>query len=451
MSSTASRPNPSPSVATFGFFSLVCLIIANMIGAGVFTTSGFALGDLGSANRVMAAWVVGGGIALCGALSYGGLVQRMTESGGEYLFLSRVIHPVAGFIAGWVSLLAGFTGAIAFAARAFETYAFPTLPEWLPSGAAASAMVAVAALLHGVRVRAGAVSQNAVVVLKVVMIAGFLMFAAFVALTEGAAPAPPPAMPFSLTAFAGSLVWISLSYSGFNAAVYVAGEAKDARRNAPRALWVGTAVVTVLYVALNAAFVYLPPFEAVVGREDVAAAAAQAIGGQTAAFSIRVITVIALISSVFSLVMAGPRVYARMADDGVFPRFFRFRGDGAPTAAIVGQAALAIVVIMLSDLRGLLSYLGFTLSISAALSVAALFVIARREGRQAVSVWGYPFTPLFYVLVTLVLAGIAGWREPVQLLAAVVTIVSGSVVYYAFGLHKIAPPVAVPAGRAEHR
>jgi APA family basic amino acid/polyamine antiporter len=432
--------------ATLGLFSLVCLIIANMVGAGVFTTSGFALGDLGSANRVMAAWVVGGVIALSGAISYGGLVRRMTESGGEYLFLSRVIHPVAGFIAGWVSLLAGFTGAIAFAARAFETYAFPTPPAWLPSGLAASAMVAVAALLHGVRVQTGAASQNAAVVLKLVLITGFLLFAGFVAMTGGAAPAAPPANAFSLTAFAGSLVWISLSYSGFNAAVYVAGEAKDAERNAPRALWIGTAVVTVLYVALNAAFVYLPPYESVVGREDVAAAAAQAIGGQPLSVLIRIITVLALITSVFSLVMAGPRVYARMADDGVFPKFFRFSGGSAPAAAIWGQAAFAIVVIAMSDLRGLLSYLGFTLSLSAALSVASLFVIAKREGRQAVSVWGYPFTPLFYVLVTLVLAGIAGWREPLQLLAAVITIVSGSVVYYAFGLHKVAAPIALAEG-----
>ncbi len=115
----------------------------------------------------------------------------------------------------------------------------------------------------------------------------------------------------------GSLVWISLSYSGFNAAVYVAGEAKDAERNAPRSLLMGTAVVTVLYVALNAAFVYLPRSEAVVGREDVAAAAAQAIGGQSLAVAIRIIIVLALTSSVFSLVMAGPRVYAKMADDGV--------------------------------------------------------------------------------------------------------------------------------------
>jgi amino acid transporter len=435
------QPAPPAIAKTLGFTSLVCLIIANMIGAGVFTTSGFALGDLGTPHRVMAAWVVGGVIALSGALSYAGLVRRITDSGGEYLFLSRLIHPVAGFIAGWVSLLAGFTGAIAFAARAFETYAFPTRPDWLPNGLAAVGMVLLAGLLHGVKVKTGAVSQNVVVIVKVVLLSGFLAFAASVAASQGMAAPPLNPMPFSFLAFAGSLVWISLSYSGFNAAVYVAGEAKDAQRNAPKALWVGTLIVTVIYVALNAAFVYLPPFESVVGREDVAAAAAQAFGGAGAAVVIRFVTVLALVTSVFSLVMAGPRVYARMADDGVFPRFFRFGGDGAPTAAIVAQTALAIAAISLSDLRGLLSYLGFTLSLSAALTVASLFLIARREGRAAVSVWGYPLTPAFYVVSTLVLAGLAGRRAPMELLASIITIASGSLVYYGFGLHRTAPAI----------
>jgi APA family basic amino acid/polyamine antiporter len=268
------------------------------------------------------------------------------------------------------------------------------------------------------------------------MLTGFLVFAASVALTSGAGAAPVSPPPFSIAAFAGSLVWISLSYSGFNAAVYVAGEAKDAQYNAPRALLIGTLVVTVLYIALNAAFVYLPPYDAVVGKEDVAAAAALAIGGPPAALAIRFVTVLALVTSVFSLVMAGPRVYARMADDGVFPRFFRFGGAGAPTAAIAAQAVLAVLVISVSDLRGLLSYLGFTLSLSGALTVAALFLVARRAGRRAVSVWGYPFTPAFYVLATLVLAAIAGRRSPMELLTAVVTIVSGSVVFYTCGLHR---------------
>ena len=426
-----------------GLTTLICLIIANMIGAGVYTTSGFALSDLGSPDRVMAAWVVGGIIAICGAVSYGGLVRHITDSGGEYLFLSRIIHPVAGFIAGWVSFLAGFTGAIAFAARAFETYAFPTRPDWLPNGAAAAAIVALSAFLHGIRVEAGAVSQNVAVGIKVTLIVGFLCFAAWVATSQGAAPAPVGIAPFSLPVFAGSLVWISLSYSGFNAAVYVAGEAKDAQRNAPRALWTGTIIVTVLYLALNAAFVYLPPLETVQGKEDVAAQAAMAIGGAPAALAIRFIILLSLTTSVFSLVMAGPRVYARMADDGVFPRVFRFK-DGAPTAAIMLQAAFAIAVIAIADLKDLLSYLGFTLSMTAALTVASLFVLHARGGRKAVSVWGYPFTPIIYVGATLALAAIAGSRAPMELLTALITIISGSVVFYAFGLQTAATSTTGP-------
>lgn len=412
-----------------GLTSLVSLVVANMIGAGVFTTSGFALADLGSADRVMAAWVAGGLIALCGAISYGGLVRHMTESGGEYLFLSRIMHPAAGFIAGWVSLLAGFTGAIAFAALAFETYLGPARPAWLPAGTLAITVVVAAAVLHGIQVGAGAVMQNIVVGLKVLLIAAFLA----VVVVGGAAPAAavgrPELAPFSLPAFAGSLVWISLSYSGFNAAVYVAGEARNAAVNTPRALWLGTLLVMGLYLALNAVFVYLPPYEAVAGREDVAAAAAFAIGGEALSLGIRALIALALVTSVISMIMAGPRVYAQMAADGVFPRLFRFEG-GAPRAAVALQAGLAILVILAADLKTLLSYLGFTLSLSSALTVASLFFLARRGHEDFRPGWGYPVVPAVYIFVTLVLAMIAAARAPAQFTAALVTIASGSLVYY---------------------
>jgi APA family basic amino acid/polyamine antiporter len=224
-----SESGSATAYATLRSPTLVGLIVANMIGAGVFTTSGFALADLGSANRVMLAWALGGIIALCGALSYGGLARRFTESGGEYLFLSRALHPLAGFIAGWVSLLAGFTGAIAFAALAFETYISPLLDFTLPPKSLAIALIVTAALLHGARVGAGVGVQNVVVFLKFALIIIFIAAAIYAAKIIGADSVVPPAPEFSLTAFAGSLVWISLSYSGFNAAVYVAGETRDAQ------------------------------------------------------------------------------------------------------------------------------------------------------------------------------------------------------------------------------
>lgn len=419
-----------------GFVTLTSLVIASMIGAGVFTTSGFALGDVGTPERVLLAWAIGGGVALCGALSYGALARRMTESGGEYLFLSRAVHPLLGFLAGWVSLLAGFTGAVAFAATAFEAYVLPDSirPSFLPPDVVASIVVLLAGAIHGRRVQLGARSQNVTVCVKLGLIALFLLYA----LVKLPAPvwhggpvlnpgdtAPPL---FSISAFAVTLMWISLSYSGFNAAVYVAGEARNAAVSVPRAMVVGTLLVTVIYLALNAIFVYAPAPEAIVYQQDIAARAAFALGGESLAVIVRVIIALALLTSVSAMVMTGPRVYARMADDGVLPARLRMRGD-APRAAILLQVILAVIVIWIAELQQILSYLGFTLSVSAAVTVASLFVLRWREGSQRVPIPGYPFVPGLFVLCTLSFAGLAAVHRPVEPLVGMATIAIGIVLY----------------------
>lgn len=392
----------------------------------MFTTSGFALSDTGSPDRVMLAWLVGGAIALCGALSYGALAKHLTESGGEYFFLSRVIHPLAGFIAGWVSLLAGFTGAIAFAALAFETYLSPILPIQLPTGFLAVFIVAAAALLHGFRLNVGVGIQNAMVGLKLGLLVIFIGIAAVAGKSyAGSAPAAPVS-EFSLLSFAGTLVWISLSYSGFNAAVYVAGEAERKATNVPRAMWVGTLMVAAIYLALNAVFLYLAPAALVAGREDIAAVAAFSIGGEPLALLVRAIIAVSLLTSVFAMIMTGPRVYARMAEDKLFPKQLRFRAD-VPRAAIALQAVAAIIVIAVASLKDLLSYLGFTLSLSAALTVSCLFLLRRKE---PLKIPGYPFVPAFYVGATVLLAVLAVYRNPYELIAALLTFTSGAALYF---------------------
>lgn len=432
--------SPAPPRRPFGLFSATALVVANMVGAGIFTTSGFALADLGSRPRVMAAWVIGGVIALCGAVSYGGLVRRMTVSGGEYLFLSRVIHPAVGFLAGWVSLLAGFTGAIAFAATVFETYVVPeaTRPVWLPAGVVGIVAIVVCALAHGIVVRHGVRAQNAIVVLKLLFIAGFVVFAA-VRLGGTGWPGlaePGPTAAFSLTSFAVSLVWISLSYSGFNAAVYIAGEIRDAPRTVPRALWLGTTVVALGYLVLNAVFVYAPSPGDVAGRPDVAAAAASALGGDALSTTLRIVISLALLSSVSSMIVIGPRVYAQMARDGVFPKFFAIpeggEGSRAPLASIALQGLLASLIVMFSGLGSLLSYLGLVLSMSAAGAVACLFVLRRREGAAAVAGIGYPWVPAIFVVATLVLGLLSAVQRPWEWVAAIVTLLSGLVAYRIF-------------------
>ena len=361
-------------------------------------------------------------------------MRRLCDSGGEYLFLSRALHPAAGFVAGWVSLLAGFTAAIAFAASAFEAYLLPPAwrpPGW-PEGLGAVLVIGFAALAHGLTWRIGTWLQNALVVLKLALLLGILLWAVWWVPAEAwqggplrAADGSIPAL--GIVAFAQTVVWISLSYSGFNAAVYVAGEVADARRRVPRALLVGTLLVAALYLGMNGLFLYAPPPAAIAGVEDVAARAADALGGAPLAALVRRVIALALLTSVSSMIMAGPRVYARMAADGVLPRMLAATEHG-PARAIALQAALAAVVVVSTRLETLLSYLG-TLSLSSALSVASLFVLRRREGARQVPVPGYPWVPGFYILATLGCALLAAWARPIEPLAGLATLALGLVLW----------------------
>ena len=312
--------------ARLGVVSASSLVIASMIGVGVFTTSGFALGDLGDPRLVLLAWAVGGALALCGALSYGALARRFPESGGEYTFLTLSGHPLAGFLAGWVSLWAGFTAPIAAAGLGLQAYLGDSLspslrPEWVGTAA-----IVAAGLLHGSRVHTGAVFQNSAVALKVLLIAGFILLGAWRIPADSqlaAAPLLASGGEASLGAFAVSLVWVWYAYAGWNAAVYVAGEVENPRTTLPRALFLATAVVTAIYLLLNAVFLYSAPLEQLAGRPDIAAIAARALGGEPLRRAVSALVALALFTSISSMVMAGPRVYARMASDGLFPALFR--------------------------------------------------------------------------------------------------------------------------------
>lgn len=405
-----------------------------MVGAGVFTTSGYALQDLQTPHRVLAAWLIGGVIAVAGAWSYGRLARAMPESGGEYLFLSRAAHPLIGFIAGWVSLIAGFTGATALAATAFESYVVPAdaRPHWLPQDAVAVALVVLGGLVHAARARSGALVQNLAVILKLGLLTGFIVVAAArlpeIGLHGGSIAGTPSSAWATAAAFATSLVWISLSYSGFNAAVYVAGEAREARRTVPRALMLGTCVVLVLYLLLNSVFVLVPPPEQTAGVADIAAVSARWIGGSQLATAVRAAIAVALLTSVLGMVMSAPRVYAKMADDGLMPRFLRSAGS-TPRVAIAAQVFLACVFILVSSLRDLLSYLGLTLSLCGALSVSCLFLPSVRRDLP-VPRFGVTWAPsVFYVFATLTSACIMTLNSPGQFLATVLTFSAGALIY----------------------
>jgi APA family basic amino acid/polyamine antiporter len=404
------------------------MVIGNMIGVGVFTTSGFSLADLGSREWVLAAWVMGGGIALCGATCYGALARRIPESGGEYTFLSATIHPVVGFTAGWVSLLAGFTAPIAASALGLQSYFAQAVgggvrPEWIGTGA-----IAVAALMHGLRLESGLRLQDLAVGVKLAAIVAFVGVGALLVMPRPV-PAAAETAGFEIGAFAVTLVWISFAYSGWNAAVYVGGEVADPDRNLPRALWLGTGSVAVLYVALNAVFVYAAPVAELAGRAEVGAVAAEALGGARLRVALSALVALALFTSISAMVMAGPRVYARMAEDGLFPRLFR--AGAVPSAAVALQAGLAVLVVWSTTLAQLLSYVGLMLGIFAAATVCGLLVLRRREGARRVPIPGHPWVPAIYLVGTLGASAFMVTRRPAEALAGLVTVLMALPLYAA--------------------
>ena len=417
------------SIYRLGRFALTSLVVASMIGAGVFTTSGFALAELGTPDRVMLVWLLGGVIALLGALSYGLIAREVIESGGEYVYLARNVHPLAGFVAGWVSMLAGFSGAIAFAATAFEAYLLPADGSAVvPGNVVAIGLVTLAAVLHGFVPRWAVATQTLVVTMK---LGALLIFMAIAVWLNGGIPAQAfpttsTTLPVSITAIAASLVWVFLSYSGFNAAVYLAEEARDPGRDVPQAMLWGTLIVTLVYLGINAVFVYTAPSNVVAGAPNVAYVVAGYLGDRPFAEAVRVVILLALFTSVLSMVMTGPRVYAKMADDGLLPA--AFRTDSGLQRAILLQALLAIAIILVSDLRELLSYLGFTLSLSSAFAIASVFVKYIREPATKRPIWHW-LVPSLYVITVIALALIAARHNPAEFAAAILTIGSGCLLY----------------------
>jgi len=428
--------------ARFGLTTLTCVVIASMIGSGVFTTSGYSLSSLGSPGRVLIAWCVGGCVALCGAIAYGELARRLPVSGGEYLYLSRQMHPFAGFLAGWVSLTAGFSGAIAMAAITFEAYAVPQeiRPAWLAPNAVAVSTILVFGLGHAFLVRLFAAIQNSVVGIKLFALTAFLVVAAVrvASHTWHWTPLNPDLPPFwsrtSILAMSGSVMWISLSYAGFNAAVYIASEVKDAERNVPKSLWLGTALVTVLYVLLNAVFVTAAPASQISGQKQIAAIAAAEIGGNSLEMLIRAAISLGTLSSVAGMIMTGPRVLSRMADDGVFPGMFR-TGPHSISRTVLLQTAIAAGLVVVSNLEALLGYLSLTLALSSAVTVMTLLLPDRNlsvfsSPRQSVVI---TVCAIAYAGSTLIIAVLMSIDDPKDLIAAGFTLLIGGVLWLITG------------------
>jgi APA family basic amino acid/polyamine antiporter len=413
--------------------SAALLVVASMVGTGVFTTTGVVLDAAPSRLAVLAVWLVGGLAALAGSLSYAELAAAIPRNGGEYLLLSRIYHPAVGFVAGFVSLVAGFAAPIAASAIAFGHYlhaAFPAAPP-MP---AALGLIAVMTLLHSGRLRLGSRLQDLLTLGKIAIIVAFIIIGATLLDPQALLAGPDVTEVLGTGGIAVGLIVVAYAYSGWAAATYVAGEIRRPARALPRALVFGTATVTLLYLGLNAVFVLAAPPSELRGVIEVGHVAASRLIGPAGARIFSAAIALGLISTVGALVMTGPRITEAMGRDHTRLAFFlRKRPDRNPVAATLLQGALAIALALTTAFGTLLTWVGVLLTLSAALTVAGVFVLRVRQPElpRPYLTFGYPLTPCVFLSLAAWMIGAAVVERPAIVLASLATIALGLALYAA--------------------
>ena len=419
--------------------TVTAVVIANMIGTGVFTSLGFQLLDIQSGFAILLLWALGGLIAVCGSMTYAELGSALPRSGGEYNFLTEIYHPSAGFISGWISATIGFSAPTALAAITFSTYLLTIFPEinndWLRKIIACS-LIVILAFIHSSNRKSSGGLQMIFTVMKVGVIILFCFGAILFAKNIQPVSFSPNSNDISTIfsgSFAVSLIYVSYAYTGWNAATYLSSEIERPQKYLPLILISGTTIVTVLYILLNFVFLSVAPIEDMQGKIEIGFIAAQsAFGGSVANFTGLVLSLL-LISTVSAMTIAGPRVLQVIGEDfKVLNILSRKRKDGIPSTAIYIQSLIAIIFILSSSFESILVFAGFTLALNSFVTVIAVFVLRSKRPNlpRPYKTFGYPFTPLIYLALT-------GWtlyfviiNRPIEVLFSLGIILSGLIFYY---------------------
>lgn len=370
-----------------GLASGVGLVVANMVGAGVFLSAGFMAQDMGP-GPILLAWLVGAVIALCGAKAYAQVAVWVPRSGGEYRFLSELLHPALGYLAGWASLLVGFSAPIAVNAIAAGAFAATIVPGLEPRLTGVVAIVVLTAL-HAVGLRTSKLTQNALVVVDALLLLGFVSVGLALGRNDWPSWTPPNGSAgFPLEAFVRSLFFIAFAFAGWNAAAYAASEFREPVRDVPRAMLIGCALVAVLYLLVNWVFVAnLTPeegravFEYESKRITLGHLVVKDLLGEAGGIAMSFLSLTAFLAATSAMTLVGPRVYAAMADDGFLPQALAARTGRAPTGSVLLQAALALVLLFTHTLQQVLTNVGAILTLFAALVSLSIFRV--RFGRSS--------------------------------------------------------------------
>ncbi len=420
----------------------ISMVVANMIGTGVFTSLGYQVLSLPSAPVILLLWIIGGIIALCGALAYAEVSSVIKGSGGEYNYLSKIYHPSLGFVSGWMSLIAGFSAPICVVAFAIGRYFSPVI------GVESTQEIAIASILiftvvHLLGVHAGGQVQKLLTVFKVALIVVFCIVPFFADSYEPSGTSfsvaeAPWEMVFS-SGFVVSLAFIMYAYSGWNASTYIAGVLDKPQKNLPYSLIVGTLIVTVLYVAINAVFLYVGTFEELsvkppeFNEVDVGNVVAFKLFGAGIGAIFASLITLALASSLSAMIMAGPRVTEQIGQDYPLFRALSVKSKGgSPYLATLLQAAIAIVMVLTSSFEWIINYIAIALSVFSTLTVLGVFVlrVRRPEAPRSFRTWGYPVTPLLFVVANTWFLYYMVKEKPETILFSIGTMGIGLLVYF---------------------
>ena len=423
----------APVAGAVTLVTATALAVANMIGIGVFTSLGFQVRDIPSGFALLMLWVVGGVFALCGGLSYAELATAFPRSGGEYNLLSRIYHRAVGFLAGWVSATVGFAAPTALAASAFGDYFAGVVPGASPLALALMIVWSISLIqLWGID-RASAfqnVSTFIKVALIVVFIGGALAFGSATSISF--APSSRDIAYMTSPAFAVALAFVMYSYAGWNAAIYIAGEVRDPRRTLPQSVLAAVAIVMLLYVGLNAVFLYTTPIDQLAGQTDVALIAGQHIFGDIGGRIVGAVICIGLVSSINAMMWIGPRVTMIMGEDHpLLSVFARRTRNGVPALAVLLQLAIATLLLLTQSFQSILEFIQFSLTVSSFLTVLGVIVLRHTQPAlpRPYRVWGYPLTPLLFLGVSLFMMVNLALERPAQSVAGVLMMLTGLLIY----------------------
>jgi APA family basic amino acid/polyamine antiporter len=420
--------------AEISLWTCTAIVVANMVGQGVYTSIGFQVPGLPSGFPIMFLWALGGIAAFCGAMAYAELAAAIPRSGGEYHFLARIYHPALGTAAGAVSATVGFSAPIALAAFAFGEYASQVLG--VDVRLAALSIVFLVTTAHLITVKVGSAFQNVFTALKLLLIAALIISGLFFAKHQDISLLPvagDKALVWS-SAFAISLAYVNYAYSGWNAATYIMDEVKDPQKNVTRALLIGTALVTVLYVLINAVFLLVAPIEelAKAGPRGAYVAATHMFGDQGARV-IATFICLGLVSTISAMTWAGPRVLQVMGEDlPVLRPLGKRTQQGIPARAIFFQLGIVVLLISTGTFQSVIIYTECLLMLCASLTVLGAIILRIREPHlpRPFKCWGFPITPILFIVVDVWALIFIGLNHPRETLLGLLTLLVGLGLYY---------------------